>query len=295
MLEWLIPTLIFIALLLGVWELHRTWVEARMRRRLAAVVPVRTVVAGEATNSGGWVLRLIQSLISFVAHLQQTWIPSAWALRIEAKLVVLPSWKYRSAAEWLVIKEGAALLGLGFGLIIGDLSLTLGAVVGAFFLPDLWLHEQTLKRRKAILRELPEFLDVLILCMNAGLALEPALQVILERGRKGPLYTELAVMMHAVRMGQSRPDAMQKMALSVAETDFTTFVNSFIQAERLGVSLAETLNAQVDQLRQKRSQYIEKLALEAPVKLLFPLIVFIFPVVFLVLFGPIVVRFMRGF
>jgi tight adherence protein C len=214
---------------------------------------------------------------------------------VEKKLANHPKWQGRSAAEWLAVKEMAAVLGLLFGLAMGDLLLTLLAMAGGFFLPDLWLQEHDQRRRRGIMRELPDLLDLLSACMNAGLGFEQAVAVILERGRQGALYSELSEMMRTIRMGLSRQDALQALARRVDEQDFTTFVTALVQAERLGVSISATLKTQSVQLRQKRSQLVEKLALEAPIKLLFPLIAFIFPVVFLILFGPIIVRFMRGF
>jgi tight adherence protein C len=145
------------------------------------------------------------------------------------------------------------------------------------------------------MRELPDTLDLLASCMEAGLGFEQSLGVMIERGRKGFLLDEFSELMRSIRMGQSRRDALGAMANRVGETDFTTFITALIQAERLGVSVAAALKQQGSQLRTKRSQLIEKLALEAPVKLLFPLVIFIFPVVFLILFGPIIIRFMQGF
>ncbi len=113
--------------------------------------------------------------------------------------------------------------------------------------------------------------------------------------RPGRLREEFQEAMRAIRMGQSRRDALTGLARRVDEPDFTTFVTALVQAERLGVSISETLKAQAGQLRTKRSQRVEKLALEAPIKLLFPLIVFIFPVVFIILFGPIIIRMLQGF
>jgi tight adherence protein C len=238
--------------------------------------------------------KLFFNWLPILAAGQKAWVPQPWGSRVEKKLESIPKWQGRSAAEWLAAKEVAALFGLIFGLLLGDFLLTLLALGGGFFLPDLWLNEQDSKRRRSIMRALPDLLELLSSCMNAGMGFEQAVAVILDRGRKGALYTELIEMMRTIRMGQSRRDALQAMARRVDEQDFTTFITALVQAERLGVSISQTLQTQAVQLRQKRSQQVEKLALEAPIKLLFPLIAFIFPVVFLILFGPIIVRFMRG-
>jgi tight adherence protein C len=293
MFEWLIPALVFIAVFILAIEAQRRFTEARLRRRVLAVAQVPEKTPGRIRQEN--VLeKIFFNWIPVMAARQKSWIPQPWGATVEKKLVHIPKWQGRSAAEWLAAKELAALVGLLFGLAIGDWLLTLAAVGGGFFLPDLWLHEQDGRRRKRIMRELPDLLELLVSCMNAGLGFEQAVSVILERGRKGPLYSELIEMMRTIRMGQSRRDALHAMAKRVDEQDFTTFITALVQAERLGVSISETLKAQAAQLRIKRSQQVEKMALEAPVKLLFPLIAFIFPVVFLILFGPIIVRFMRG-
>lgn len=296
MFEWLIPILIAIAVFLLAQALQARLKEIRLRRQAIAVV--KTAVGKEeqarVKHSSG--ARLFFRVLPMAASWQKRLVPVAWGMKVEKKLARQPQWVGRGAAEWLAAKEFSCCAGLFAGMIIeaGFLyTLLIGAV--AFFLPDIWLREKDTARRKGIMRELPGTLDLLASCMEAGLGFEQAAGVILERSRSGYLAQEFSEMMRAVRMGRSRRDALRSMGERVEDSDFTTFVTALIQAERLGVSVAETLKQQAGQLRTKRSQEIEKQALEAPVKLLFPLIVFIFPVVFLVLFGPIIIRFMQGF
>ncbi|NTV53222.1 MAG: type II secretion system F family protein [Candidatus Firestonebacteria bacterium] len=293
MFAWLIPLVIFIAVFLLALAGQRRFGQARLRRQALAVAQVEAKALRVRQESR--LEKLFFNWLPVLAAPQKAWVPQPWGSGVERKLRNISKWQGRSAAEWLATKELTAVFGLLFGLAIGDFFLTVLAAVGGFFLPDLWLNEQDTKRRRSLMRELPEWLDLLSACMQAGMGFEQAVAVILERGRPGALATELTDMMRNLRMGQSRRDALQIMARRVDEQDFTTFVTALVQAERLGVSLAETLKTQAAQLRQKRSQQVEKQALEAPIKLLFPLIAFIFPVVFLILFGPIIVRFMQGF
>jgi tight adherence protein C len=295
MFEWLIPLTLFVAVFLLTREGQRHFAQGRLRRQALLVAQVKDHSASSGLKPQPAVEEIFFRLLPILAAWQKRWVPSSWGLKTGKKLAHLPKWQGRGAAEWWVVKELAALIGLSIGWVLGDFFLALAAVLVAFFLPDLWLSEQDAKRRKRIMRELPDLLELLASCISAGMGFEQALTVILDRGQKGPLYAELAEMMRLIRMGQSRRDALQSMARRVDEQDFTTFVTALVQAERLGVSIRETLKIQAIQLRQKRSQQVEKQALEAPVKLLFPLIVFIFPVVFLILFGPIIIRFLQGF
>ncbi len=295
MFEWLIPILLSISVFLLAHAGQKWLTEIRLRRLALAVVRTSTE-HNQASGKRSPIQDFYFRVLPVLAGWQKPWVPSAWGIKVEKQLARQPLWSGRLAAEWLVTKELSALAGglAGFFIEAGILYSLLMAVA-AFFLPDLWLKEKETVRRKGIMRELPDTLDLLASCMEAGLGFEQAAGIILERSKKGFLYQELSEMMRAIRMGRSRRDALKAMGERVEDSDFTTFITSLVQAERLGVSVANTLKQQAGQLRTKRSQSIEKQALEAPVKLLFPLIVFIFPVVFLVLFGPIVIRFMQGF
>jgi Flp pilus assembly protein TadB len=296
MFEWLIPLLISIAVFLLASAGQRWWRELRLRRLALAVVKTSVPDGDMATSRRSPIQDFFFRLLPILAAWQKQWVPTAWAIKVEKQLDRQPLWSGRTAAQWLVTKELSALVGGLAGFFIeAGIFYSLLIAVAAFFLPDFWLKEKGTARRKGIMRELPDSLDLLASCMEAGLGFEQAVGVILERSKKGFLYQELNEMMRSVRMGRSRRDALKAMGERVGDSDFTTFITSLVQAERLGVSVAKTLKQQAVQLRTKRSQSIEKQALEAPVKLLFPLVVFVFPVVFLVLFGPIVIRFMQGF
>ncbi|MEW6516426.1 MAG: type II secretion system F family protein [candidate division FCPU426 bacterium] len=297
MFAWLIPLLIFVAVFLLAQDLLRRLQAGRLQREAVAV---GSQVAGSAVAAPGPrrkepLVDLFFRTLPVLAGWQVRWVAPAWERELRKKLVYYPRWAQRSGAEWLAAKELSLLGGLLLGWLLGAgwlASLALGAA--AFFLPDLWLREQDQLRRRKTLQELPSALDLLASCMEAGLNFEQAVGVFMERGRRGYLAVEFRELLRAIQMGQARRDALEAMAQRVDDPTFGTFVTSLIQAERLGVSVAATLKNQAAQLRTKRSQEIEKQALEAPVKLLFPLILFIFPVVFLVLFGPIIIRLLQG-
>ncbi len=169
------------------------------------------------------------------------------------------------------------------------------ALVGVLFgwlYPGIWLRDTTQARRRELLKSLPFFLDIITLCVEAGLNLQGSIHQAVLKGPKGVMRDEFQRVLRDVRAGKPRAEALRALALRVSEGPVTNFVASVIQAEQLGMSLGPVLRAQADQQRVERFQRAEKLAMEAPVKMLFPLIAFIFPCTFIVLFFPIVVKFM---
>jgi tight adherence protein C len=158
----------------------------------------------------------------------------------------------------------------------------------------IWLRDQVSKRHFKITRELPYNLDLLTLSVEAGLDFQAAVDTVVKKGRQGPLSGEFALMLREMRMGKTRQEALRAMSDRVGLPALTQFVGALIQADRMGTSLGKVLRIQSTQLRVERTQRAEKLANEAPVKMLFPLIACIFPTVFLVLFGPIVFQFVWG-
>lgn len=176
---------------------------------------------------------------------------------------------------------------LVFGVELRWIWVTPLLVIG-WYLPRIWLHDQVTKRHHAIIRALPYNLDLLTLSVEAGLDFAQAVGKVVEKGRQGPLADELRLVLRTIKLGKTREDALRTMSERVQLTSLTSFVNALIQADRMGTSLGKILRIQSTQLRIERTNRAEKLANEAPVKLLFPLIFFIFPTVFMVLFGPIV-------
>lgn len=199
----------------------------------------------------------------------------------------------------MALQEIGFVVGLLFGLIVCNaidfnlgLSL-LGALIGLFY-PLIWVNDQVNKRHLQISRALPFNLDLLTLSVEAGLDFTAALAKVVEKGKVGPLREELALVLKQLKMGKTREEALKSMIARVDLSALSTFVTALIQADKMGTSLGKVLRIQSTQLRIERTQRAEKLANEAPVKMLFPLIACIFPTVFMVLFGPIVFAFMYG-
>jgi tight adherence protein C len=199
----------------------------------------------------------------------------------------------------MALQEVSAVVGLLMGLFIlngvnENLAWSLLFMLLGTYYPLLWLNDQVKKRHLQISRALPYNLDLLTLAVEAGLDFTAALAKVVEKGKAGPLREELQLVLKQLKMGKTREEAMKSMIVRVDLPSLTTFVTALIQADKMGTSLGKVLRIQSTQMRIDRTQRAEKLAGEAPVKMLFPLIACIFPTVFMVLFGPIVFQFFFG-
>jgi tight adherence protein C len=159
--------------------------------------------------------------------------------------------------------------------------------------PTRWLRAMLKQRHGRIERALPFVLDLLTLSVEAGLDFMTAIKRILDHRAMDPLGEDLLRVFREVQVGKTRREALRNMATRAMHQDVTGVVSSLVQADELGVSIGYILRVQSEQMRTRRFQRAEKLAQEAPVKLLFPLIAFIFPSVFIVLLGPIILQVMR--
>jgi tight adherence protein C len=188
---------------------------------------------------------------------------------------------------------GAAAIGLlcagQWGWPAGTLASLAGATAGAL-LPRLWLRDRMIARRRAVVRALPFALDMITLCVEAGLNLQGALQQAVARGPAGPLRDELRQVLGDMRAGMARAQALRALAARIDEPAVRSLVGALVQAESMGMNLGALLRSQSDQRRSDRFLRAETLAMQAPVKMLLPLVVFIFPCTFLVIAFPIAVK-----
>ena len=161
------------------------------------------------------------------------------------------------------------------------------AFMGAF-VPWIWLRDQVLRRHLRVMKDLPFHIDLLTLSVEAGLDFTAAVAKMVEKGRPGPVRDEFRMMVSEVRVGKTRADAMKGMSERVGLPALSSFLNVLIQADRLGTGIGRVLRIQADQLRIERSHRAEKQAGEAPVKMLLPLVLFVFPTIWLILAAPLV-------
>ena len=196
---------------------------------------------------------------------------------------------------FLAVKSGLALLAMtlaGAATLAGnDRALLLVPVFGAamFVLPGCVLTMRQRGRRRQVELELPDALDLLTVSVEAGLGFDAAVQMVTQR-MDGPLSDEFRVMLEEMRLGASRRQAMQAIGERTGSDEVSAFVRSLLQSDELGVPIGAALRVQADEMRTRRQLKAEEQATKAPVKLLFPTVLFIFPVIFMVIVAPAVMN-----
>jgi tight adherence protein C len=161
-------------------------------------------------------------------------------------------------------------------------------------LPFMWLHQRVRRRQTLIWRGLPDAFDLMTTCVEAGLGLDSAFQKVTQK-LEGPVAKEFAEMLREVAMGKARRDALRDMGDRTGVADLQVFANMIIQAEELGTSLGTALRAQAADMRRRRRQRAEEEARRAPAKMVFPLVFFILPSLFVVILGPVVIEVFKTF
>jgi tight adherence protein C len=206
-------------------------------------------------------------------------------------------------SDWMGVKMlvgigTAVVLFLLFGVLSG--GLVEGAFVGligffiGYLLPEFWLGRRIKSRQKAILKMIPDTLDLLTISVRAGLGFDAALAKVVEK-IPGPLSEEFRRALAEVRVGKARRDALRDMIPRTNVQPLSTFIGAIIQAEQLGVSISKVLQVQSEQLRIERRQRAEEMAAKAPIKMLFPLVGCIFPSLFVVILGPALISIVKTF
>ncbi|MFZ1288168.1 MAG: type II secretion system F family protein [Candidatus Phosphoribacter sp.] len=204
-----------------------------------------------------------------------------------------------SAEKVLGAKGAGLIVGIIAGLLVGGLSVRglfwmagLGAL--CFILPDLLLYNTGLRRQDELRRGLADALDMLTVCVEAGQGFNAAiLQVAKSVG--GPISGEFARVLSEIQIGRSRADAFSALAERANVAELRTFVSALVQADRLGLPIASVLRGQAKEMRVARRQRAEEKAQKVPVKIIFPVMICIFPTVFVVILGPAAIRMISVF
>lgn len=168
-----------------------------------------------------------------------------------------------------------------------------GAAVG-FFMPQLWLQSKIDRRQEDVVKSLPDALDLMSICVNAGLGFDQAMAKVYEKW-DNELALAFGRVIQEIQLGKTRRQALRSMDESLGVADVTSFIGAIIQADQLGVSISRVLNIQADQMRVKRRQRAQEKAQQAPVKIMIPMVILIFPSLFIVLLGPAAVQLFRTF
>lgn len=191
---------------------------------------------------------------------------------------------------WVLAVRGAIPSDSWWMLLRLRAPLTILGLLWSAAYPAFWLATELRLRHNSMRRSLPFVLDMLTLAVEAGMDFMGALQQNTLAPKLDALGEELLRVVREIQLGKTRREALRDMSVRVDLSELRSVVNALVQADELGVSIGAILRIQADQMRQRRFERAERLANEAPVKMLFPLMFFIFPAVFLVLLGPILVR-----
>lgn len=175
--------------------------------------------------------------------------------------------------------------------------MSIGFAIVGFLAPSYWLSRRVKKRQTTIFHDLPDILDLLTVCVEAGMSMDAAMIKITEdpHFKKSPLITEIKIAIREIRAGKPRSEALRDMGEKTMVADLKALSAMLIQTERLGTSLAQALKVHSDSLRTIRRQKAEEAAAKIAIKLLFPLVFFIFPALLVVILGPGVIRIIKTF
>jgi tight adherence protein C len=197
-----------------------------------------------------------------------------------------------SPSGYLAVKGFLAALGALFGIIFWfstggmlGLALTIGFAAGGYIIPGFIVGGRARKRRDAVQAALPDALDLLAVSVEAGMGFDAAISKLIEH-MDGPLIDEFGLALTEMRVGEARQDALKKLSARVDSPELSAFVRAIIQADQLGISLGKILRVQAVDTRLKRYASAEERAQKAPIKMLFPTVIFIFPAMFIVILGP---------
>ncbi len=199
--------------------------------------------------------------------------------------------------EFFLFKEFGIIFTvlLVFPMIKPDMMvfLMLMSISVGYMLPEWWLRGRIKKVKGIIIKELPDAIDLLGLCVNAGLDFMLALKWVVEKSPPSVMISELNVLLQEINVGKTRRDALKDLANKYELSDLATFSRTLIQADKMGTSVSEALNILAEDMRLARFRRGEQMAMKAPLKLLVPLLFFIFPVVFVLVAGPIFLEFIE--
>jgi tight adherence protein C len=290
------PILTFLAVILwvaciglGGYALYKLYV----RRLLRELEEERRRAAGDPRAAEK------NPLLQWLGHVNERFVLPRYADRIQKSLISAGEPKDLTPFELVGLQEvSAVVVWLAAFLVARMLKTSLWwtpfLAAGGWFYPLIWLRDRVKARHLQISRAMPYNLDLMTLSVEAGLDFAAGLGKVVEKGKPGPFTYELSLVLKQLKLGKTREEALRIMADRVRLPALSSFVSSLIQADKIGASLGKVLRIQSTQMRLERSQRAEKLANEAPVKMLFPLVVCIFPCVMLLIFGTIILQFLTG-
>ncbi len=247
--------------------------------------------------------RVVKPILENVGKTLIKLAPNEMISSLESKIIMAGKPNNWGVKNWIGI-QAFLIVGLPMLMLIVFLQLRIdlkylvlitsaSAVFGVLF-PNMSLNGSIKKRQSEVMKSLPDIMDLLTVSVEAGLTFDSALSKVAEK-MPGTLAREFEVVLQEIKIGKSKKDALYQMSDRVGVQDLRSFVSAVIQADQLGVSLGRVLRIQAEQIRQNRKQRIQEKAMKAPIKMLIPMVVFIFPCIFIVLLGPVVINIVRMF
>jgi len=221
---------------------------------------------------------------------------------ISARLLAAGMGRKITPTAFLAMKGAGGLVGAVVGFVVGATAagpvaafpLAVGLAAGGFIAPGFIVSMRGRKRREQIRAQLPDALDLLAVSVEAGLGFDGAVAKLTEH-MEGALAEEFSLTLGEMRIGESRHDALKKLAERAATPEVASFSRAIIQADQLGISLGRLLRVQASESRLKRQAAAEEKAMKSPIKMLFPTVIFIFPAMFIVILGPAMLNLMKLF
>ncbi len=269
--------------------------EDALEARLAELGALgRTATLEELELSLPFSERVIRPMLQKVGEIFNRMTPAQTIIRTRRNLELAGLTQKIGPGEFVAIRYILMVIlgGVAFVLVgpsklpmIQKLALIPAAFGLGFYLPGTWLGSRIRKRQHEIIRSLPDALDLLTICVEAGLSFDAALAKVVEKW-DNELSHAFARVLYEIQLGKLRREALRNMADTMDIRDVSNFVAAIIQADQLGVSIAKVLRIQADQMRVRRRQRAEELARKAPIKMLIPIVFLIFPALFIILLGP---------
>ncbi|WP_254788726.1 type II secretion system F family protein [Virgibacillus salinus] len=199
----------------------------------------------------------------------------------------------------LILIVSFSVVGLGYGLLLSVsvpllLLLAIMGLAVAVVLPKYYLKTKIERRSKLAEKSLPDVLDLLTISLEAGLGFDAAVSQVAAK-KKGVLADEFKVTLEEMRLGKTRKEALNAMNDRILSDDMRTLIFNIVQAEKLGIGMVSVLRVQTEDIRERRRQRAEEAAMKAPIKMMFPLVLFIFPTLFIILLGPAILQLLEVF
>lgn len=250
-----------------------------------------------------FVERVIYPIARKLGEITVKFTPQNWLNSISRKLELGGNPGKIDPSVFLVLQLVAAVVVGALALLVLTSSqssppaqvflLTIVGTLAGFFIPQFYLSRNVSKRQKNVRRAMPDALDLLTICVEAGLGFDAAMAKVVEKWTN-QLSIAFSRVLQEIQLGKLRREALKSMSENIGISEMTSFVAAVIQSEQLGVSMARVLRIQADQMRVRRRQLAEEAAHQAPIKMLLPMVFIIFPSLLIILLAPAAFQIMKS-